>query len=163
MAYDSLRKIYISELQEQRSAEEQLLQALPKMSEMAHDAQLGNAIQEHLRETRSQLDRLDSILKAHDAQPREHQDSSMQTILGEAGKWAMMIDEPATRDAGLIASAQRVEHYEIAVYGTLATWAKQLGLDEDLKVLLSILEEEKAADAKLTDLAKRAVNPEAAH
>jgi ferritin-like metal-binding protein YciE len=161
MRFDSLKQIYVSELQEQRSAEEQLIQALPKMSEMAHDAALGAALQEHLRETRTQLDRLDEVLSRHGAEPREHRDRSMETILGEAGKWAMMIDDPEPRDAAMIASAQRIEHYEIAVYGTLATWAKQLGLNEDMRVLLSILEEEKAADAKLTELAKKEVNREA--
>jgi ferritin-like metal-binding protein YciE len=158
---ESLKHIYISELQEQRSAEEQLIQALPKMSEMAHDPDLAAALQEHLRETRTQLDRLDEMLSRHGAAPRAHKDRSMETILGEAGKWAMMIDEPEPRDAGLIASAQRIEHYEIAVYGTLATWAKQLGLRRDMDTLLVILEEEKSADWKLTALAKRQVNPEA--
>jgi ferritin-like metal-binding protein YciE len=160
--FENLKQIYISELQEQRSAEEQLIQALPKMSEMAHDAALASALQEHLRETRTQLDRLDEILSRHGAEPRGHQDRSMTTILGEAGKWAMMIDDPDPRDAGLIASAQRIEHYEIAVYGTLATWARQLGLNEDMDVLLAILEEEKQADWKLTALAKRKINAEAA-
>ena len=160
--FENLKQIYISELQEQRSAEEQLMQALPKMSEMAHDTQLASALQEHLRETRTQLDRLDEILSRHGAEPREHTDRSMETILGEAGKWAMMIDDPEPRDAGLIASAQRIEHYEIAVYGTLATWAKQLGLNEDTDILLTILEEEKNADWKLTALAKKQVNREAA-
>lgn len=162
MPIDDLRKMYISELQEQRSVEEQLVQALPKMSEMASDDGLAEAFQHHLRETRSQLDRLDAILKAHDAEPRAHKDHSMQAIVGEAEKWAKMIDHPEARDAGLIASAQRVEHYEIAVYGTLATWAKQLGLDDDMKVLLDILKEEKAADEKLTGIAKQEANPKAA-
>jgi ferritin-like metal-binding protein YciE len=160
--FENLKQIYLSELQEQRSAEEQLVQALPKLSEMAHDAPLAAALQEHLRETRGQLDRLDEILSRHGAEPREHKDRSMETILGEAGKWAMMIDDPEPRDAGLIASAQRVEHYEIAVYGTLANWAKQLGLKDDMDVLLAILEEEKQADWKLTALAKKQVNAEAA-
>jgi len=160
--FENLTQIYISELQEQRSAEEQLIQALPKMAEMAHDAGLGAALQEHLRETRGQLDRLDEILARHGAEPRAHTDRSMETILGEAGKWAMMIDDPEPRDAGIIASAQRVEHYEIAVYGTLACWAGQLGLAEDADALLAILEEEKSADEKLSELAKREVNPQAA-
>lgn len=159
---DDLRKLYISELQEQRSAEEQLVQALPSMSETAADQGLAEALQGHLRETRSQLDRLDAILKGHAAAPRAHQDRSMESMIAETAKWARMIDDPQARDAGLISSAQRIEHYEIAVYGTLATWAKQLGLDEDLKDLLGILDEEKTADAKLTALAKRDINPEAA-
>jgi ferritin-like metal-binding protein YciE len=86
----------------------------------------------------------------------------MQAIVREADRWARMVSDPDCRDAGLIASAQRVEHYEIAVYGTLATWAKQLGLEEDQRTLHAILEEEKRTDEKLTDLAKRVINPEAA-
>lgn len=92
---------------------------------------------------------------------REHTDGSMQAIVREADRWARMVSDPDLRDAGLIASAQRVEHYEIAVYGTMATWAKQLGLDDDLQTLLAILEEEKRTDQRLSDLAKRAINPEA--
>ena len=86
----------------------------------------------------------------------------MQAIVREAEKWAKMVQDPDLRDAGLIASAQRVEHYEIAVYGTLATWAKQLGLDEDERTLHANLDEEKRADEKLSALAKRIVNPDAA-
>ena len=162
MKFENLKQIYLSELQEQRSAEEQLVEALPKMAEMAHDAALEAALEQHLGETRAQLGRLDGILEKHGVEPREHSDRSMQTLIAEAEKWAKMIDDPEVRDAGMIASAQRVEHYEIAVYGTLATWAKQLGLEDDMNILLSILEEEKEADEKLTALAKKKVNPEAA-
>jgi ferritin-like metal-binding protein YciE len=162
MRFDSLKQIYVSELQEQRSAEEQLIQALPKMAEMASAEALGAAFEQHLGETRAQLGRLDGILEKHGAEAREHSDRSMQTIIAEAEKWAKMIDDPEVRDAGLIASAQRVEHYEIAVYGTLATWAKQLGLEDDMNLLLGILDEEKSADEKLSKIAKSRVNPEAA-
>jgi ferritin-like metal-binding protein YciE len=86
----------------------------------------------------------------------------MQAMLQEAEKWASMVQDQNLRDAGLIASAQRVEHYEIAVYGSLATWAKQLGLDDDLQVLLAILEEERRTDERLSRLAKRMINPDAA-
>jgi ferritin-like metal-binding protein YciE len=89
-------------------------------------------------------------------------DQSMQAIVREAEKWARLVQDPDLRDAGLIASAQRVEHYEIAVYGTLATWAKQLGLDEDERTLHAILEEEKRTDERLTGLAKWIINPDAA-
>jgi hypothetical protein len=83
-------------------------------------------VQSHLEETRSQRERLDEVLRRHGAEPHEHVDQSMQAIVREAEKWARMVQDPDLRDAGLIASAQRVEHYEIAVYGTLATWAKHL-------------------------------------
>jgi ferritin-like metal-binding protein YciE len=162
MNVDSFREMYVAELQELRSVEAQLTEALPKMAEAANHPELRQAIQSHLEETRSQRDRLDEVLRRHGAEPREHVDQAMGAIVREADKWAKTVQDADLRDAGLIASAQRVEHYEIAVYGTLATWAKQLGLDEDLRALHAILDEEKRADEKLTGLAKRIVNPDAA-
>jgi ferritin-like metal-binding protein YciE len=162
MNVDSFREMYVAELQELRSVEAQLTEALPKMAEAANHPELRQAIRSHLEETRSQRDRLDEVLRRHGAEPREHVDQAMGAIVREADKWAKMVQDADLRDAGLIASAQRVEHYEIAVYGTLATWAKQLGLDEDQRALHAILDEEKRADEKLTGLAKRIVNPDAA-
>lgn len=161
MDVDDFRQLYVTELQELRSVEDQLVQALPKMAEAVQNPRLKQAIQAHLDETRSQRERLDQLLKRHGAGSREHQDGSMQAIIREADRWAKMVQDPDLRDAGIIASAQRVEHYEIAVYGTLATWAKQLGLDDDLQIILAILQEEKSADEKLSTLAKQVVNPEA--
>ncbi|PVE21281.1 hypothetical protein DC522_27490 [Microvirga sp. KLBC 81] len=162
MNVDSFRDMYIAELQELRSVEAQLVDALPRMADEASHMELKQAIQTHLEETRSQQVRLDAILRRHGAEPREHVDQAMQAMLREAEKWAGMVRDQDLRDAGLIASAQRVEHYEIAVYGSLATWAKLLGLEDDLQALLSSLEEEKQTDEILTGLAKRMVNPDAA-
>jgi ferritin-like metal-binding protein YciE len=162
MNVDSFRDMYLAELQELRSVEAQLVSALPKMVDKASHPELKQAIQAHFDETRAQQARLDELLQRHGAEPREHVDQAMQAMLKEAEKWAGMVQDQDLRDAGLIASAQRVEHYEIAVYGSLATWAKQLGLDEDLQALLAILEEEKRTDDKLSTLAKRVVNPDAA-
>lgn len=162
MNIETLKDLYIAELQEARSVEAQLAEALPKMMEAANAGDLKHALNEHLGETRSQLDRMDTILQRHGAQARAHSDQSMQTIIAEAEKWAGMVDDPACRDAGLIASAQRIEHYEIAVYGTLATWARQLGLEEDAETLRTILAEEKSADDTLTGLAKGDINSQAA-
>ena len=163
MNVNDFRQMYLAELQELRSVEDQLTAALPKMADMAQHAQLKQGILDHLQETRSQRDRLDEILKRHGMAAREHTDGSMQAIIREADRWAGMVSDPELRDAGLIASAQRVEHYEIAVYGTMATWAKQLGLNDDLQTLLVILEEEKRTDQKLSELAKRVINPDASH
>jgi ferritin-like metal-binding protein YciE len=162
MNVDTFHEMYLAELQELRSVEAQLVEALPRMADMASHPELKQAIQVHFDETRSQQARLDELLRRHGAEPREHVDQAMQAMLKEAEKWASMVQDRDLRDAGLIASAQRVEHYEIAVYGSLATWAKQLGLDEDLQTLLAILEEEKRTDQKLSTLAKRVVNPDAA-
>jgi ferritin-like metal-binding protein YciE len=162
MNVDNFREMYTAELQELRSVEAQLVEALPKMADMASHPELKQAIQTHLEETRWQQSQLDEILRRHGVDPREHVDQAMQAMLKETEKWAGMVPDQDLRDAGLIASAQRVEHYEIAVYGSLATWAKQLGLDEDLPALLDILEEEKRTDESLSTLAKRVVNPDAA-
>jgi ferritin-like metal-binding protein YciE len=161
MNVNTLRDLYIAELQEIRSVEEQLVGALPRMADVAGHPDLKQGIQTHLEETRSQQSRLEEILRRHDAEPREHIDQAMQAMLKESEKWANMVQDRDLRDAGIIASAQRVEHYEIAVYGSLATWAKQLGLEEDLPTLLAILEEEKRTDERLSTLAKRIVNLDA--
>jgi ferritin-like metal-binding protein YciE len=161
MNVTSLRDLYIAELQEIRSVEEQLVGALPRMADVAGHPELQQGIKTHLEETRSQQSRIEEILRRHNAEPREHVDQAMQAMLQEAEKWASMVQDRDLRDVGIIASAQRVEHYEIAVYGSLATWAKQLGLDEDVQALLAILEEEKRADERLSLLAKRMINPDA--
>lgn len=161
MNVEDFRAMYKTELQEACSVEALLVQALPKMAETANNDRLKQALRMHLEETRGHQQRVEQLLRAHGAEAREHTDQSMQAMIQEAEKWAGMVQEPALRDAGIIASAQRVEHYEIAIYGTLATWAKQLGLDEDVRTLHEILEQEKEADNKLTDLAKANVNPTA--
>jgi ferritin-like metal-binding protein YciE len=153
--------MYKAELQEASSVEGQLVEALPKMAEEANSSELKQALQMHLEETRGHQQRVEGLLRAHGAGTGKHTDQSMQAMISEAGKWAGMVKQPSLRDAGLVASAQRVEHYEIAIYGTLTTWAKQLGLQEDLRTLHEILEQEKKADAKLTELAKADVNPAA--
>ena len=162
MNVNNLRDLYIAELQELRSVEGQLIEALPRMAEVAGHPELKQGIQTHLEETRSHQSRIEEALRRHKAEPREHVDQAMQAMLQEAEKWANMVQDRDLRDAGIIASVQRVEHYEIAVYGSLATWAKQLGLDEDVQALLAILEEEKRTDERLSMLAKRMINPDAA-
>jgi ferritin-like metal-binding protein YciE len=161
MKIDDFRQMYLTELQELRSVEDQLVQALPSMVGMIAHPQLKHAIQTHLEETKAQRDRLDGLLRKHGVDAREHQDGSMQAILSEAERWAKMVSDPDCRDAGVIASAQRVEHYEMAVYGTLASWAKLLGLGDDAHTLHDILEEEKRTDEKLSSLAKQVINPDA--
>jgi ferritin-like metal-binding protein YciE len=154
MNVTSFRDLYIAELQEIQSVEGQLIEALPRMADVAGHPELKQGIQTHLEETRAQ--------HRHKVEPREHVDQAMQAMLQEAEKWASMVQDRDLRDAGIIASAQRIEHYEIAVYGSLATWAKQLGLDEDVQALLAILGEEKRTDERLSRLAKRMINPDAA-
>lgn len=162
MNIENLKKLYMVELQEAHSIGVQLSDALPQMVETASAEDLKEALQSHLRETRSQAERMDAILRRHGAETRQHSDQSMQAIIAESRKWADMVDDPACRDVGLIASTQRIEHYEMAVYGSLSSWANQLGLDEDAGTLHAILDEQKAADEKLKQLALSKINPGAA-
>jgi ferritin-like metal-binding protein YciE len=162
MNVGDFRKMYVIELQELRSVEDQLVDALPRMAGLVEHPQLRHALNSHLEETKRQRDRLDQLLRGYGASTREYEDGSMRAIIREAERWAKMVSDPDSRDAGIIASAQRVEHYEIAVYGTLATWARQLGLREDERVLHAILAEKKRADEKLSRVAEQSVNREAA-
>ena len=162
MNVDDFRKMYVAELQELRSVEDQLVEALPRMTALVEHPQLRQALEAHFqRRNRSGIASI-ACCRAHNAGEREHEDGSMHAIIREAERWAKMVSDRDCRDAGIVASAQRVEHYEIAVYGALATWAKQLGLREDERVLHDILQEEKRADDKLSQLAERDLNREAA-
>ena len=162
MQINSFKEMYVSELQEARSLEAQLTSVLPEMIEKTDDADLKQALQDHLSETQNHLERVGEILQRHGATAEDHKEQSMVRLVSEAEKWAEMIKDRDQRDAGIIASAQRVEHYEMAVYGTLSAWAKQLGFGEDEEDLRAILAQERAADDKLTRLAEREINPSAA-
>jgi ferritin-like metal-binding protein YciE len=161
-ALTNLHDIYLAELQELRSAEDLMTEALPQLASRATNSALVGMLNEDAGETRSHSERLDTILARHGSDGEEHRDQSMGTLLAEARKWVAMIDDPQSRDAALIASAQRLQHYEIAIYGSLVTWARQLGYQDDVPVLLEILEDEKQADRKLSELATNLVNPAAA-
>ena len=162
MPISSLTDMYVAELQELHSVENQLVDALPRMAQLAKSAELKNAINQHLDETRSQAQRVAEILRRRGGSPREHVHQDMQALVRESEKWGGMLDAPALADAGLIASAQKVEHYEIAAYGTVTAYAGLLGFEDDKRELHAILEEEKAADAKLSEIAKSVANPQAA-
>ncbi len=161
MNIDRFREMYQAELQEARSVETQLIEALPKMAEAAENPELRESFQLHLEETRGHQRSVDSILKGLGASPNEHEDQSMRALIGEAEKMMGLVEGGPLRDAALIASAQRIEHYEIAVYGTLATYAKCLGLEDHQQKLADILEEEKSTDERLSDLADGIINPAA--
>ncbi len=161
MKSNDVLQVYVSELQELRSVEAQLVQALPKMAQAAKHPELKQALEQHLEETRSHQQQVEAILRRRGAEPREHVDQAIQAIIREAEKMMQMLQDPDLRDAEMIGSAQRVEHYEIAAYGTLATYAKGLGREDDARVLHTILEQEKKADALLTQIAEGIVNPDA--
>lgn len=161
MTLTSFREIYLQELQEARSVEMQLIDALGRMRDAATAVALKEMLEGHLVDTRAQLDDVETILERHEVEPSKHFDQSMYRLIEESHKWVKMLQAGALRDAGLIASIQRIEHYEIAIYGTMAAWAKLLDLDEDMQTLLAIRDQEKAADTLLTELAKQAINAEA--
>jgi len=160
MEIDSLRKLYVEELKDLYSAEKQILQALPRMAKKASNPQLKAGFEEHTRQTEEQVKRLDSIFEGLGKSSRGKKCKGMEGLL-EEGKEIMQEDmDEETRDAALIAAAQRVEHYEIAGYGTVRTYAQLLGEKDAVKLLQQTLDEEGATDKKLTALAE-AINVEA--
>ena len=161
MEMDSLRKLYVDELKDLYSAEKQILQALPKMAKKATNAQLKKGFETHLEETRGQVERLDRIFELLGKSSRGKKCKGMEGLL-EEGKEMMQEDmEPEVMDAALIAAAQKVEHYEIAGYGTVRTYAQLLGEDQHVKLLQQTLDEEGNTDKKLTQLAESSINVEA--
>jgi ferritin-like metal-binding protein YciE len=161
MQITNFKNMYIAELQELVSMEGQLADELPRMAEVASHPSLKNILMHHREETQVQRERLESILQKHGANPRAHTDQAMQALVNETEMMLGMLNGNELRDAGLIASAQKLEHYEIAAYGTVAALAGQLDLRDDQQMLHESLEEEKQADLRLTKLAKREVNPDA--
>ncbi|HYD30857.1 MAG TPA: ferritin-like domain-containing protein [Azospirillaceae bacterium] len=159
---NTFKDMYLAELAELHDAETQQAEALQRWMGVAQHDGLKKALHKHLEETQSQRDRLARLLQGHGVNPGMHKDQAISALLHESEKMKEILSSPDLTDAGLIASAQRIEHYEIAGYGTVATYASVLGLKEDQATLHDILEEEKAADGRLTALAKSAVNPDAA-
>jgi ferritin-like metal-binding protein YciE len=161
MEIDSLQKLYVDELKDLYSAEKQLLQALPRMAKKASNPQLRQSFEEHLEVTRMQVERLDKIFERLERSPRGKKCKGMEGLI-EEGKEMMEEDmEPEVRDAALISAAQRIEHYEIAGYGTVRTYARLLGEEEDARLLQKTLDEEGETDKKLTQLAESSINVEA--
>ncbi|HEX2642896.1 MAG TPA: ferritin-like domain-containing protein [Thermoanaerobaculia bacterium] len=161
MEIDSLRKLFVDELKDLLSAEKQLVQALPKMAKKASHEQLRRAFEEHLQVTEGQVARLERVFQILDKPARAKKCKAMEGLI-EEGKEMMGEDmDPEVMDAALIAIAQKVEHYEIASYGTVRTWAELIGESEAAKLLQQTLDEEGEADKKLTQLAETSINVEA--
>ena len=158
----SLHDAFIDELRDTYDAERQITKALPKMIKACTSEELRSAFESHLEETRGQVERLEQIFELLDEKVRGKHCDGMAGII-EEGKSVMEEEfDEATMDAVLIASAQRVEHYEMAAYGTLVAWAKDMGHNEAAELLEQTLSEEKAADEKLTTIAEGGINQEAA-
>jgi ferritin-like metal-binding protein YciE len=161
MKLDSLKELYIDELRDLYNAENQLVKALPKMAKGASTPELQTAIEQHLQETKGQVNRLETIFKDLGVNAKGKRCRAMEGLI-EEGKEVLDADgEPAVLDAALIAAAQRVEHYEIAGYGCARTFAQLLGDQNGAKLLQETLNEESNADKKLTQIAEHMVNPDA--
>jgi ferritin-like metal-binding protein YciE len=153
MAAETMNDLYLSELRDLYSSEQQLLKALPKMAKNAESEELSNAINSHLEETKNQVTRLEQIFESLGENPKGKKCVGMEGIIKE-GSEALDEFEGAVLDAAMIASAQRVEHYEIAAYGTVCAFAQLLERNDDLGLLKETLEEEKKADEKLTQISE---------
>jgi ferritin-like metal-binding protein YciE len=162
MSLDSLQSLFLEELKDIYHAEKQLVQALPRLAKAAHSPELRDAITAHLRETEGQVERLQQIFQDLGHAARGKRCKGMEGLIEEGKEIMEEEGEPAVIDAALIAGAQRVEHYEIAAYGCLRTYAQLLGHDKAVKLLSESLEEEEAADEKLNSIAESKVNAEAA-
>lgn len=162
MQIKSVEDIFIHLLSDTYSAEKQLTKALSKLSRSAYSDKLTAAFQLHLDETHGQIERIDKVVDSEDGlKLKRIKCAAMEGLIEEANEVIESTEKNEVRDAALIAAAQKVEHYEIASYGTLVTLAEQLGYKKAAKLLKETLEEEKATDVKLTDLAFNNVNKKA--
>jgi len=161
MKLESLKDLYLEQLKDLYSAETQLVDALPKMAERASSPDLKQGFQEHLRQTQEHVRRLEQIFQDIGETPKGHTCEGMKGLIREGEEMIKMQGDAKVIDAGLIAAAQRVEHYEIAGYGTVRTYAEMLGKQQHATLLERTLQEEEMADEKLTQLAESHVNEEA--
>lgn len=161
MKLETLRDLYVDELKDLYSAETQLVKALPRMARAATRPELKRAFESHLRQTEEQVNRLDRIFEQLGKSPRGKKCVGMEGLIEEAKELLAEKPEPEVLDAGLIAKAQHVEHYEIAGYGTARAYAEQLGEARQAALLQETLDEEGETDKILTEIALRSVNAEA--
>ena len=161
MKMDSLHELYVEELKDLHSAEKQLVKALPKMAKAATHPELKRAFENHLEETKEHVARLETILGELDELGRGKKCKGMEGLIEEGAELIEEDPEEDVLDAGLITKAQHVEHYEMAGYGTVRTWAQLMGHTEHVRLLQQTLDEEGAADKLLTELAERSINIEA--
>jgi ferritin-like metal-binding protein YciE len=159
---ESLEDLMQDELKDIYDAEKQLTKALPKLAKKASNEQLREAIEQHLQETEGHVERLEQVFEILGVPAKSKRCEGMKHLIDEGNDMIADAEDDGTRDAVMIAGAQKVEHYEIASYGTLRTWANLLGKSEAAALLEENLEEEKQADAKLTEIAESFVNAEAA-
>jgi ferritin-like metal-binding protein YciE len=155
MKLNLLRKLYVDELKDLYSAENQLIKALPKMAKATDSEELRTAFEEHLKQTQEHASRLEKVFAALEESPKGKKCKGMEGLIEEGSEMIEEGLEPAELDAGLIAAAQRVEHYEIAGYGCVRTYASLLGETSAVSLLEKTLAEEKATDEKLTEISEQ--------
>lgn len=158
MKVDSLEKLFVEELKDLYSAEKQITHALPKMAKAAENEELRMALEKHLKETEKQIERLDRVFEILGKSSSGKTCIGMKGLLDEGKEMMEEVEEGSLRDAAMISAAQRVEHYEMAGYGAVRTYAENLGQKEIAQLLQETLNEEGAADHKLTQIAMK-VNP----
>jgi ferritin-like metal-binding protein YciE len=158
----TMNDLYVHQLQDIYYAEKQILKSLPEMIQKATDRDLKTGLQKHLQETENHVARLEQVFKLHDMKPKAVDCPAIDGIIEEADEVAGEVEDKEVLDAAIIAAAQAVEHYEITRYGTLIAWAHQMGRDDAAAILMKTLDEEKAADKKLTSVAESKVNRKAA-
>lgn len=161
MKMETLKDLYLEQLRDLYDAETQLVEALPKMAEAAHNAALKNAFNQHLRQTREHVTRLSQVFSTLGEKPEGQTCHGMKGLIKEGQEMIKAKGDPDVIDAGLIAAAQRVEHYEIAGYGTVRAYAEMLGAEAAMRSLEKTLQEEEETDDKLTELAESHINVEA--
>lgn len=159
---ENLRQLYLDELKDLYDAEHQILEALPKMEERAHTHDLKDGFARHFEQTQRQVARLEQVFRDLGESPERKTCKGMKGLIDEGDSFVSASGDDETVDAALIGAAQRVEHYEMAAYGTLRTWARILGHDKQAQLLQQSLDEEGKADKKLTDIAESWVNVQAA-
>jgi ferritin-like metal-binding protein YciE len=155
MEMESLRELFVDELKDLYSAENQILKALPKMIKKASSSELKKGFESHLQQTKVHVERLDEIFQQLGKSPKGKKCKGMEGVIADGKEWMEEDAETEVMDAGLIGAAQHVEHYEMAGYGCVRTYAELLGLDDLAKLLQKTLDEERQTDEKLTTLAQK--------
>ena len=161
MKLDTLQKLYVEELRDLYNAENQLLKALPKMAKAVSSQELKNAFEKHLEQTETHVERLEDIFQALDQNPKGKTCLGMKGLVEEGSEILKEEGDPSVLDAGIIVAAQKVEHYEIAGYGSVRTFAQLLGQKKAAELLQTTLDEESETNELLNGLAESIVNPEA--
>ena len=159
--FNSLHDLFLEQIQDLYDAEERLTKALAQMADAAHSPELKMAFRDHLRETENQIKRLEQVFQLLGHSPQRETCEAMKGLIAEGQEMISAKGDPDVKDAALIAAAQRVEHYEIAGYGTARTFAQHLGHDQIAHLLQETLDEEGNADKRLTRLAESSINVKA--